>query len=208
MSIVTDGIPPLLNGINKVFGTIIDITALGNLLFSLDSQVKWGIYLPPKPPLKETKLVLEVDGFVEFELQNASQVASYRIEKGQFAAYNKVDSPYSINLVMIKNGTPEELTKFISELNDISNDIELYNIVTPNQVFTNANMLQYSYRQSASEGYNTLYVYCTFMQILSTAEIQFNNQTKTQSGQKPESVGIVTPAANDDTIFTEQELLK
>lgn len=187
MSILA-GIPPLLNGINAIFGKGIQLQTLGNTItniFGGDSKVAWGIYL-------NGKVVLEVDGFIDFELQNSSQIANYRIEAGQFASYNKVDSPFSINIAMVKNGDTNELDKFLSDLDRISNDIELYDIVTPQHVYNSANMLQYSYKRNAQEGYNTLYVFCTFMQILSTAEVALTKSTQTQAGQPIQSTGIQT----------------
>jgi len=200
MADLLGGIPPLLNGINTIFGrSIIEARALASFVsntFFLEKKTAWGIYLPAKParpPLKQqaARLVLEVDGFLDFELQNASQVSGYRIEQGKFASYNKVDSPYSINCVLVKNGDEETLRKFLIDLDRISNDINLYDIVTPQQVYSNANVLQYSYRRNAQEGYNTLYIYLTFVQILSTPENRFS-QTATQAGKPVESIGTQT----------------
>ena len=198
---ILDGVPALLSGINNVFFVDLQLTKnIPNFIsnqFILENAVQWGIYepaKPPKPPLKQTqaKLVLEVDGFLDFELSNASQVAGYRIEEGKFASYNKVDSPYNANIVLVKNGDEETLRKFLLDLDQISNDIKLYDIVTPQQVYSNANVVQYSYRRTAQEGYNTLYIYLSFVQILSTLELQFSNATKTTSGQAITNNGTVS----------------
>lgn len=189
-----DGIPPILNGAVNLFGKAIEIEALATAFKDIvfGTQSRWGIYLPPKPPIAKDTLVLEVDGFLDFNVSNASQVAGYRIEQGQFASYNKVDSPYNINLTVIKNGTDVELTNFLSQIDTLSNDINLYKIVTPQQVYNNANILQYNYSRSADVGYNTLYVTITFVQILSTSETEFVKQTQTTSGQPLQSTGITS----------------
>ena len=184
------GVPALLNGTNAFFGTFISAGALVNqiaALFDGNKQSAWGLY-----ENGANEVALQVDGFVEFSLSNASQIAGYRIEKGQFASYNKVDSPYELSLVAVKRGTILELDDFLFKLDVISNDIKLYNILTPGQLYQNANMQQYAYRRSIEGGLNLLYVSMMFTQILSTDEAQFNVPTKTPAGQKIENNGTVT----------------
>lgn len=183
------GVPALLNGFNSFVGTIIEVGSVINQLFELfgDTQSSWGIY---EKDLKT--IALEFDGFVEFGVDNSSQIAGYRIEEGQFGSYNKVDSPYEIVLTGIKTGTINEIDAFLRKLDLISNDIKLYSIVTKGQIYNNANMLRYSYRRSPEAGFNILYITMVFVQIQSTDEVQFNVPTKTQSGQKVIDNGTVS----------------
>lgn len=183
------GVPALLNGFNSFVGTIIEVGSVINQLFELfgDTQSSWGIY---EKDLKT--IALEFDGFVEFGVDNSSQIAGYRIEEGQFGSYNKVDSPYEIVLTGIKTGTINEIDAFLRKLDLISNDIKLYSLVTKGQIYNNANMLRYSYRRSPEAGFNILYITMVFVQIQSTDEVQFNVPTKTQSGQKVIDNGTVS----------------
>ena len=184
-----NGVPALLNGFNAFTGAIIEIDSVLGQLFDLfsDSRSSWGIY-----DKKIENVVLEFDGFVEFGVDNASQIAGYRIEEGQFASYNKVDSPYEIVLTGVKTGTINEIDAFLRSLDAISNDINLYAIVTKGQIYSNANMLRYSYHRSPEAGFNLLYITMVFVQIQSTDEVQFNVPTKTQAGQKSVDNGTVT----------------
>lgn len=189
MALLPPGVPALLNGFNSFVGTIIEVGSVINQLFELfgDTQSSWGIYE------KDIKTIaLEFDGFVEFGVDNSSQIAGYRIEEGQFGSYNKVDSPYEIVLTGIKTGTVNEIDAFLRKLDLISNDIKLYSIVTKGQIYNNANMLRYSYRRSPEAGFNILYITMVFVQIQSTDEVQFNVPTKTQSGQKVIDNGTVS----------------
>lgn len=189
MALLPPGVPALLNGFNSFVGTIIEVGSVINQLFELfgDTQSSWGIY---EKDLKT--IALEFDGFVEFGVDNSSQIAGYRIEEGQFGSYNKVDSPYEIVLTGIKTGTINEIDAFLRKLDLISNDIKLYSIVTKGQIYNNANMLRYSYRRSPEAGFNILYITMVFVQIQSTDEVQFNVPTKTQSGQKVIDNGTVS----------------
>lgn len=189
---ILDGVPPLLDGIATIFAKQAQAVTLARVLseaFFLNSSTGWGIYKKGT-----TDIALEFDGFIDFSIQNESQVANYAIEKGQFAAYNKVDSPYAITLIGVKNGTDTELSAFLRALDVISNDIKLYDIVTPEQTFSNSNMLNYSIRRNSQEGFKALYVYMTFVQILSTLEATTKVSTKTIAGQPVESTGIVSPS--------------
>lgn len=189
MALLPPGVPALFNGFNSFVGTIIEIDSVLNQFFDLfgESQSAWGIYEKDL----ET-IALEFDGFLEFGIDDGSQIANYRIEEGQFASYNKVDSPYEIVLTGVKTGTINEIDAFLRALKLISDDIKLYSIVTKGQIYNNANMLRYSYRRSPEAGYNMLYITMIFVQIQSTDEVQFNVPTKTQAGQKITDNGTVT----------------
>jgi len=181
MALLPPGVPALLNGFNSFVGTIIEVDSVINQLFELfgDAQSSWGIYEKDL----ET-IALEFDGFVEFGIDDASQIAGYRIEEGQFGSYNKVDSPFEIVLTGVKTGTINEIDAFLRKLKSISGDIKLYSVVTKGQIYSDVNMLRYSYRRSPEAGFNILYITMVFVQIQSTDEVQFNVPTKTQSGQK------------------------
>lgn len=183
------GIPDLLNGVNDVFGNIIEANAIVNLVDNFLGGVtpQWGIYLPGSG----NQPTLAVDSFLDFSIQNASQVANYRIEKGQFASYNKVDTPYNLSVLAVKSGNNDEFNTFLGTLETISNDLKLYDIVTPSKVYSNANIESYAYRRNPEAGANILYVQINFVQIMITDETQFNQPTKTQAGQKVESIGGV-----------------
>lgn len=181
MALLPPGVPALLNGFNSFVGTIIEVDSVINQFYELfgETQSSWGIYEKDL----ET-IALEFDGFVEFGIDNVSQIAGYRIEDGQFGSYNKVDNPYEIVLTGVKTGTVVEIDAFLWKLDLISNDINLYSVVTKGQIYNNANMLRYSYRRSPESGLNILYITMVFVQIQSTDEVQFNVPTKTQAGQK------------------------
>jgi len=191
MALLPSGVPALLNGFNAFVGTVIEVDSVINQLFELfgDTQSSWGIYEKDL-----NAIALEFDGFVEFGVDNSSQIAGYRIEEGQFASYNKVDSPYEVVLTGVKTGTINEIDAFLRKLDSISNDIKLYSIVTKGQIYNNANMLRYSYRRSPESGLNILYITMVFVQIQSTDEVQFNVPTKTQAGQKIVDNGTASTA--------------
>jgi hypothetical protein len=184
-----DGVPALLNGINSVFGSVIAAQALSGQILSLFEpfQQQWGVYSQDD----DSQPVLTTNGFVSFGIQNQSQVANYRIEKGQFSAYNKVDSPYQMAVTLTKAGQSFEIKQFLDKLDEISNDFKLYKVFTPDKIYENANMESYSYERTVESGLNIIYATIIFTQILSTAEVAFNTPTKTVAGQKVETIGTV-----------------
>jgi hypothetical protein len=192
------GIPDLLEDINRPFEYIIEAKAVANL--ALDwlglNASQWGIY-------RNGVLALHVDGFSDFGVSNGSQIANYRIEQGAFSTYNKVDSPYDLRIGAIKTGTGDEVDVFLSELEKISNDIELYDIVTPEAIYSFANVERYSYRRTTEKGAHIIYAEITFKQIMNTTETAFSaTPTKEIAGQPIVSGGLVqtTPLAPQSTI--------
>lgn len=185
------GIPALLNGAQIPFQILTQARAIANLVLDYFGLLapSYGIYLNNKP-------ALVVDGFIDFAINNASNIANYRLEKGAFATYNKVITPFEIRAVIVRQGGIDEINACLNSLESISNDLNLYDVVTKDIVYSRCNLERYSYRKESENGVNVLYAELIFKEIMNTAESAFTvPATKTQSAKPLKGGGQVQAVA-------------
>lgn len=192
-----NGVPQLLNVAASAFHVYTQAYVAYKFFANLlnPNTPRWGIY-------KDGKIALEVDGFADFGLNNASQLATYKIESGAFNTYNKVDSPYDISVVAVKTGTDDDIGQFLKKLEIMSNDINLYQFVLPEITYTNCNIEKYGYRRSTKNGTHIIYAEIMLKQILNTAESLPELPKKSIASKGLVIAGYQTP------IFASPSLLK
>lgn len=110
----------------------------------------WGIFDVNNDP------VFEVDNMMDLGYTNASKVSTFPVEKGSFASYNKVRSPFKAKVRASVGGDQDRIAAFIIALDTVANDVNLYNIVTPEHTYLNANIEKISYKRSAKDGANLI----------------------------------------------------
>jgi len=187
---MANGIPALLNGAPIPFHILTQIRAIGNLALDYLGllQPQYGIYL-------NNKSVLTIDGVLDFSITNGSQIANYRQEKGAFSSYNKVITPFEIRLLIVRQGGVNEINRCLNDIDKISNDLNLYDIVTKDIVYSNCNLERYNYRKESENGAYTLFSELFFKEILLTNDVGYSAPTKTESAKKVNNGGQVQKKA-------------
>lgn len=108
---------------------------------------QWGVYSQLGIP------ILLADTVESVGYQNSSTIASAPIERGSFASYNKVANPYTAKVTLTKgSGSASERGLFIGQLEALSKSTEMFNIVTPEYVHRNAEIVGFDYGRSATSG--------------------------------------------------------
>lgn len=110
----------------------------------------WGIFT------QEGVAVFAVDSVVDLKYENANKVGTFPVEKGSFASYNKVKTPYKSKIRLAVGGNQNRIAAFISALDTVVNDTNLYNIVTPESVYINANVERVGYSRAHDKGVNLI----------------------------------------------------
>lgn len=107
----------------------------------------WGIFGQNGLPL------LLVDSVVDVSYTNQSTVASVPLEMGSYTSINKVDSPYDVQISVIKTtGGVTARSAFLSQLEALAGSANLFTVITPEAVYTNMAIVGYSYSRSAGDG--------------------------------------------------------
>lgn len=196
------GPPPGLSG----------IIAVGRLALALTSKPQWGIYkiepptseptatvdpdtgedvldtvviTPPAPP------VIVPDNFARLDYQQEWDVGTMPAQKGAFANYNKVASPYQLKLRMTKGGTLKDRQEFLATLETISASLDLYKILTPERVYQPTNIFGFRVvREGARGAYYFAEVEISFMEIRQVAALYTTTAQNTQNAKQPSALPV------------------
>lgn len=160
---------------------------------------KWGIFD------QSNNLVLQADNVVSLDYKRTWKIADYPIEQGDFSSYDKVTLPYEVKITFSQGGSESDRSTFMNTLEAIGASFDLYNIVTPEITYLNANVEMFGYRRTATDGVGLISVDMLLKEIRQTAEVAFSNtaspanagqvNTGTQQPQPPTvaQTSVVTP---------------
>lgn len=146
------GVPPVTRAIGALANVATFLTGDAQGLFSgLFGTPQWGIYQGGSP-------VVLAENVVSFDYKHQWSVADFPIERGAFASYNKVQVPYDARFRFSTGGSSAARQAFLNSIAAIAGDLNLYNIVTPDAVYINANINHYDYDRKAMSGVGLLTV--------------------------------------------------
>ena len=137
-------------------------TGAGNILVRLfsdalaifqgsGSRQPWGIFSGGAP-------VIVADSVITVSYRQQWSISDYPIEKGAFAGYDKVQTPYEARLRFATGGSQGEKQAMLSSIASIAGDLNLYTVVTPEAVYPNVNITHYDYDRRAESGLGLLQV--------------------------------------------------
>ncbi len=108
---------------------------------------QWGIFNQYGIPIMLADTVYSV------KYQNGSQISQAPVEKGTFASYNKVGSPYEATVTMIRGGGDATMRGlFIAQLELLAKSTLLFHVITPEYVHVNAAIKGYDYARMPQDG--------------------------------------------------------
>lgn len=192
------GVPALLRDGAKIldtatFGLLSKSGILDQLIGS--DPVRWGVFDKSGQP------VAIGDSIASFDYSNGSKVSNYPVEKGAFAAYNKVDSPYDAKITITCGGSEERRSAFIHDLDAAADSIRLFNILTPEKTYANANIERFDYRRTSSNGAGVIVAELYLIEVRETATAKFS-EPKDVGALDPQAQGQIQPAVPDVPIST------
>jgi len=166
----------------------------------------WGLYDEEGVPLLLGDNVSAVDYKAE------SRLADYPIEKGGFASYNKVQTPYDARATFTVGGSDAKRTAFLTTLDKLLKGLTIVSLVTSDVTYSRANVVHYDYRRTSKGGVTLLSVDVWLMEVRLTAGTSFADadtaaatgapSPQQPSGASPVSAGTVQ-AATPTAVQTE-----
>lgn len=161
-------------------------------------------------------IIIQPDTVPRFEFRNEVRVSDFPVQRGAFASYNSVQMPFEIDMTLVCGGInkftpnflasqlglnigPEFMRKsdFLSTLEGMLSGVDLFKIVTPDEIYKNAKLEHFDYRRESSRGATILYVDCRFREIrqVGSANSSVNGlpfvNTSSPSAANPVNNGIV-----------------
>ena len=166
---------------------------------------QWGIFSTAGAVLVQT------DSVVEMDYVGDSNIPTYPIEQGGFLSYNKVQMPYTATLTMARGsggivgdisafiGSATGRSAFLAQLEALKTGLTLVNVVSPDKVYTSANVTHYEVDRSAETGVSVITARVTIEEVRVTASSATTNttlpnqfgQTASVNGASSTSTGVV-----------------
>lgn len=137
---------------------------------------------------------LQPDTFLGIEFRNSSRLSDYPLEQGAFESYNKVANPFDLVVGMAIGGSEAARADFLARLRAMEDDLNLYTLVTPEEVFESVNLERYDYARKQHNGATLLTV------NLYLKEIRIN--LKSEYVTSPEGAPTTAEAAAATTAET------
>ena len=140
-----------------------------------DATRQWGMFT------QDGDFAIPCDNVVAFEVGLEARISDYPVEKGGFGSYNKVQMPYDVRLIMTRGGTVEDRQDFVKAVQDAWQATELFNVVTPEGVYLDVNVVTVRQVRAADRGAGLLTMEVGLRKVRQTAKLTFTN-TKEPSG--------------------------
>jgi hypothetical protein len=137
----------------------------------------WGIYLNGVP-------VIAADSQVDFDYKQEFHIATYPVEQGQFQSYDKVQMPAEIRCKFSAGGTESNRQNFLQSIDAVMYSIDLFDVVTPEKVYTNYCFSHRDFTRSADRGAGLIVVELSLIEVRETATAQYQNT------QQPGNAGV------------------
>lgn len=145
----------------------------------------WGIYLDGQPVV-----IADIVPGMEFKREWA--IADYPVERGGFESYDKVDIPYQPRVTFAAGRTEAARQSLLTSLDAIAGTLTLYDVVTPEVIYSSVNVQHYDYRRHARNGVNLLVVDVWLLEVR-VQGITDQQNAKAASGNATVQNGSVSP---------------
>ena len=179
------GVPSLSSySANNVTLLVADLISL--LIGSPAPQ--WGIFLDGAP-------AFDFNSVVDFTYKQDWTISDYPVEEGGFQSYDKVQLPFDIKVRITSGGSEAERQELLDEVDAAANTLNLYDVVTPEKVYSSCNISHYDYKRTSTNGVGMIIVDLWFIEIRVTATAALSNtQNPTNAAQQSNgTVGTRTP---------------
>lgn len=149
----------------------------------------WGVYL-------DGAVAFDYDSFNALGFRKENAIADYQVEgeggASGFMSYDKVALPFECRVRLVVGGSEARREALLSQVAEAQEDLELYDIVTPERLYRNCNILRHNYERTASEGVGLIKIDITFQEIRSSEVTAFSN-TQQPGSAAQQGLGNVQP---------------
>ena len=134
--------------------------------------------------------VINADNVMAFEYRGEYSISNFPVQQGAFASYNKVAHPFDTSVILTKGGSEADRTAFLLQCETVAASLDLFNIVTPEKQYLNANTTRMELSRKDVKGAFFLVVELFFTQI-----VQVDAQYSASGTQGTNTANASTPDA-------------
>jgi hypothetical protein len=193
MADLPDGVPNLLPGQGASFLDPTNLLSADTFIgYGLGAPPQWGVFLNGAP-------VVTADTVTTFSYQQDWAISDYPVEGGGFESYDKVDIPFRVEVQFTSGGSLANREALLASIASIAEPLTLYDVVTPEAVYSSVNVEHYNYRRTASNGLGLMVVTVGLLEIRVDNSNNFQN-TASPSGFSPSPAGNVQSTQTQITV--------
>lgn len=166
------GLPTITIGPNAFYGGL-GLSPLGGQYGGATPPDNPNPFIPGAMPLygitsADTTPILIPDSAIEFDINADSNINSHPIEQGGFSAYNRVQEPISIRLLLACQGKRMSRKIFLSTLESLRQGTQIVTVSTPDTTYPNMTLKGYGYKKTAERGAVTIWADTQWVEQQST----------------------------------------
>lgn len=102
--------------------------------------------------------LLTFNTFLGCEYASEAKSPDQPVEEGGFFSYNKLNTPFNVNVALAISGDSQKLQTFIDALEKLHNSTDLVSVVTPEKTFSSASIVGLNYSRKREDGMGMLTV--------------------------------------------------
>lgn len=155
----------------------------------------WGIFLNGQP-------VIIADTITKMSYKQDWAVANYPVERGGFESYDKVNTPYEIRLQFVAGGSIARRQALIDSIAAIGDTLTKYDVVTPEAIYVDVNVMNYGYQRAANHGLGLLAIDIGLLEIREGGSGDFKNP-RVPSGYAADQAGNVQSIPPTEAVAAE-----
>ncbi len=165
-----------------------------------DTARQWGLYT------QGGDFAVPCDNVLAFEASLEARISDYPVAPSNtdqpqqtvgFASYNKVVVPFDIRLVMSRGGTVEERQEFLKAVQDAWQSTELFNVITPEGVYLDVNVVSVRRVATADRGMGLMALDVGLRKVRQTAKLSFSNTKDAASSNQVKDGSVQTVKSAD-----------
>jgi hypothetical protein len=137
--------------------------------------------------------VIDPDSVVEFEINADSNINSHPVEQGGFQAFNRVQEPISIRMLLSCQGKQMPRETFISTLKSLREGVQIVTISTPDTTYPNMTLKAFGYKKTSDRGAVTIWADTQWAEERSTNVTVSSPPTSQPQGEATSSLGALQP---------------
>lgn len=138
--------------------------------------------------------IIRPDSTVEIDINADSVINSHPIELGGFQAFNRVQEPISVRLLLACQGKNMPRATFLSTLKSLREGTQIVTISTPDTTYPNMTLKSFGYKQASDRGAVTIWADTQWMEERSANVTVSAPPTSQPQGAATQSLGSLQPA--------------
>ncbi|OYW21291.1 MAG: hypothetical protein B7Z52_01065 [Burkholderiales bacterium 12-64-5] len=205
---IAPGVPPVLRSAQFPAGDAAEppLSNSGEQT-NADTARQWGLYT------QGGAVAVPADNVIAVEVALEARISDYPVAPNStdakaspvgFASYNKVIVPFDVRIILTRGGSVDDRTEFLKAAQDAWQSTELFNVVTPEFVYLDVNVVGLRRVAASDRGMGLMTLEMQLRKVRQTATLTFTS-TKEPSGAEEVQDGSVQPETDVPTAADQGE---